>query len=145
MWQVTSTGVSPYFAPLPYHLAGTSAPPAPPATPLAPNEQGYVRVQTQSGSIRCSIAEQLVACQTSTDNWFRHSDGRRFHTISLNADGDLQWVSADLGELAGRITLECQTYAAQGWTIAATAVDITFTNGRSGRGMSVSDEDVQPF
>jgi hypothetical protein len=63
----------------------------------------------------------------------------------VSADGDFHWVNADLGALEGRVTLDYQTYSASGWTIAATSDGTTFTNVSSGHGMSVSDQDVQPF
>jgi hypothetical protein len=64
--------------PVDYSLISTSTPPAPPPIPLAPNDRGYVRVETKSGSTRCSIAAELVAGQTSADNGPRRPDGRRF-------------------------------------------------------------------
>jgi hypothetical protein len=126
-----------------YRLISTSTPPAPPA--LAPNDRGYVRVETKSGSTRCSIAADLVACQTAADNWPGRPNGQHVHTASVSADGDFHWVNADLGALEGRVTLDYQTYSASGWTIAATSDGTTFTNVRTGHGMSVSDHDVQPF
>jgi hypothetical protein len=131
--------------PVDYSLISTSTPPAPPPIPLAPNDRGYVRVETKSGSTRCSIAAELVACQTSADNGPRRPDGRRFHTASVSAQGDFHWVDADLGALEGRVTLQYLTYTAQGWTINATPDRTTFTNDRTGHGMSVGDQSVAPF
>jgi len=104
-----------------------------------------VRIETKSGSTRCSIAADLVACQTTADTWPGRPNGQHFHTASVNADGDFHWVDADLGALEGRVTLDYQTYSANGWTIAAISDGTTFTNVRSGHGMSVSDQNVQPF
>jgi hypothetical protein len=42
----------------------TSTPPAPSVAALMPNDHGYVRVESKSGNMRCSIAADLVACQT---------------------------------------------------------------------------------
>jgi hypothetical protein len=123
----------------------TSTPPVPSVVALMPNDHGYVRVESKSGNMRCSIAADLVACQTSADNWPRHADGRPFHCAGVTADGDFHWVDADLGALEGRIKMDYQTYRAQGWTISATAGETTFTNDRSGHGMVVSTADVQPF
>ena len=131
--------------PVDYSLISTSTPPAPPPIPLAPNDRGYVRVETKSGSTRCSIAAELVACQTSADNWPSRPDGRHFHTVSVSAQGDFHWVDADLGALEGRVTLQYLTYTAQGWTINATPDGTTFTNDRTGHGMSVGDQSVAPF
>ena len=87
--------------------------------PLPPNDRGYVRVETKSGSTGCSINSELVACQTSANTWPVNPSGRHFHTASVNADGDFHWLEADLGALEGRVTLDYQTYGAQGWTILA--------------------------
>lgn len=126
-----------------YSLISTSAPPAPSPIPLAPNDQGYVRIETKSGSTGCSINRELVACQTSSDNW--RSDGRLYHTASVSSGGEFHWVDADLGELQGHVTLDYQTYSAQGWTIVATSGGTKFTNDHSGHGMSVSDQKVTPL
>lgn len=127
-----------------YALISTSVPPAP-VTSLVPNDRGYVRVETKSESIGCSINTELVACQTAADNWPPGPSGRHFHTASVNANGDFNWVEADLGALEGRIVLDFQTYAAQGWTIVADSDATKFSNDRSGHGMSVSDQSVTPF
>ncbi len=109
-----------------------------------PNDHGYVRVDTMSGATGCSITTELVACQTSSDNW-RNADGRVYHTVSVSAGGEFHWVDADLGELQGRVPLGDQTYSAQGWTIVASPQDTKFTNDPSGHGMSVSDQRVTAF
>ncbi|OBB67849.1 hypothetical protein A5758_10675 [Mycobacterium sp. 852014-50255_SCH5639931] len=87
----------------------------------------------------------LVACETSSHSWPPRSDGRPFHTVSVTADGELQFVDADLGALEGKIALSPRTYWTQGWTIAATADAITFTNDHTGHGMRVSEQKVQSF
>jgi hypothetical protein len=63
-------------------------------------------VETKSGLTGCSIAAELVACQTSAGNWPSRPDGRRFHIASVSADGEFHWVDADLGALEGRVALE---------------------------------------
>ena len=123
----------------------TSTLPAPSVAALMPNDHGYVHVESKSGNVRCSIAADVVACQTSADNWPRHADGRPFHCASVTADGDFHWVDADLGALEGRITMDYKTYRAQGWTISATSGETTFTNERSGHGMVVNTAQVQAF
>ncbi|WP_142274532.1 hypothetical protein [Mycobacterium scrofulaceum] len=128
-----------------YSLISTSTAPAPPAIPLTPNAQGYVRVETKSGSIGCSVNTELVACQTAANNWPTTQGGRHYHAVSVTSDGRLHWVEADLGALEGRVTLDFQSYTAQGWTIVATPDNTKFTNDRSGHGMSVSDQSVAPF
>jgi hypothetical protein len=126
-----------------YSLISTTAPPPP--VPLTPNDRGYVRVEINSGSTGCSINAELVACQTSANNWPANPNGQHFHTASINAAGEFHWVDADLGALEGRITLGNQTYSAQGWTIVAASDGTTFTNGSTGHGMSVSDQSVRSF
>jgi hypothetical protein len=128
-----------------YSPISTSTPPPPPAIPLTPNGQGYVRVETKSGSTGCSINTELVACQTAANNWPTTPGGQHYHTVSVTANGQLHWVEADLGALEGHVTLDFQTYSAQGWTIVATPDATKFTNDRSGHGMSVSDRSVTSF
>jgi hypothetical protein len=128
-----------------YSLISTSTPPAPPASPLTPNGQGYVRVETKSGSTGCSINTEPVACQTAANNWPMTPVGRHYHSVSVTPDGQLHWVEADLGALEGRVTLDFQTYSAPGWTIVAAPDSTRFISDRSGHGMSVSDQSVVPF
>jgi hypothetical protein len=123
----------------------TATPSAPSVVALSPNEQGYIRVESKSGLVRCSFNAELVACQTSADNWARGADGQPFHVASVTSDGHFQWVKADLGALEGIVTMEHQTYGAEGWTIIATADGTKFTNDRTGHGMSVSGEAAEPF
>jgi hypothetical protein len=126
-----------------FSLVSTTAPPPP--IPLTANDRGYVRVEINSGSTGCSINTELVACQTSANNWPVNATGQHFHTASVNTAGEFHWVDADLGALEGRVTLNTQTYTAQGWTIVVTSDGTTFTNGSSGHGMSVSDQSVKSF
>lgn len=137
----TSTAVT---APQAFQLISTSTPPPPPST-LAANDHGYVRVTTASNAIGCSISAELVACETSSNSWPSRSNGQPFHTVSVDADGKLQFVDADLGALAGKVELESGTYAAQGWTVTATVDTLSFANARTGHGMRVSTQSVQSF
>ncbi len=125
-------------------LISTTTPGPPPGIPLTPNDRGYVRVETNSGSTGCSINTEIVACQTSANNWPTDPSGQHFHTASVTSAGEFHWAQADLGALEGRVTLDTQTYTAQGWTIAVTSTGTTFTNA-TGHGMSVSDQSVKPF
>jgi hypothetical protein len=124
-------------------LVSTSAAPAP--GPLTPNDRGYVRVETKSGSTKCSINTELVACRTSGDNWPVKPNGQPYHTASVTANGEFHWVDADLGALEGLVTLDYQTYTAQGWTIIANSDGTKFTNDHTGHGMTVSAQSVTPF
>jgi hypothetical protein len=128
-----------------YRLISTYTPPAPPAIPLTPNGQGYVRVETKSGSTACSINRELVACQTSANNWPITPGGQHYHAVSVTGEGQLHWVEADLGALEGRVTLDYQTYSAQGWTIVATPDGTRFTSDGTGHGMTVSTQGVTSF
>jgi hypothetical protein len=74
-----------------YSLISTSTPPPPPAIPLTPNGQGYVRVETKSGSTGCSINTELVACQPAANNWPTTPGGQHYHTVSVTANGQLHW------------------------------------------------------
>jgi hypothetical protein len=127
-----------------YHLISTSTAPTPPE-PVTPNDPGYVRVTTASQAIGCSITSDLVACETSSDNWPPRNDGQPYHTASVSSDGEFHLVDADLGALEGKVALSPRTYWAQGWTIADDTDAITFTNDRTGHGMRVSLGGVQPF
>jgi hypothetical protein len=140
------SGVSePRAIPTQYTLISTTTPPASPGIPLPPNEQGYVRVQTKSGSTSCSINAEVVACRTNANNWPIMPDGQHYHVASVNADGEFHWVNADLGLLEGKVTIDYQTYSAQGWTIVASPDGTKFINDRTGHGMSVNAQNVTPF
>jgi hypothetical protein len=129
-----------------YGLVSTStAAPPPPGTVLTPNDRGYVRVETMSGSAGCSMTTELVACENFAGDWTSTSPGQQYPAVSVSAEGDFHWVQADLGELEGSVRLGDQIYNALGWTIAAHPDATTFTNDRSGHGMSVRDQGVQPF
>lgn len=127
-----------------YGLTSTSTP-MPAIVPLPADVHGYVHVATQSSSVFCSVAVDIVACQTPADNWPRHADGHRFHCASVTADGDFHWVDADLGGLEGLIALDYRTYGAQGWRITATRGGTTFANDRTGHGMVIGTTEVVPF
>ncbi len=98
-----------------------------------------------SGAAGCSITAKLVACQSFNGGWAPSADEQSASVASIADDGQFHWVHADLGALAGRVKLGPRTYSAQGWTIVASADTTTFTNDRSGRGMSVGDSYVRPF
>jgi len=140
-----STESGPRATPSHYNLISTTPPAVPPAIPLTPNDQGYVRVQTKSGSTSCSINAELVACRTNANNWPTMPDGQHYHVASINANGEFHWVNADLGLLEGKVTMDYQTYSAEGWTIVASPDGTKFTNDRTGHGMSVDTQSVTPF
>ncbi len=125
-------------------MTSTTDASAPSAIPLPPNDRGYVRVEMKSGSTGCSITTDLVACQNFSGSW-RIGNGQPCRTVSITGDGRFQCVKADLGALQGRVTLDYQTYRAQGWRIVAGPAETGFTNDRSGHGMSVDDQRVNAF
>lgn len=141
---VATTSTTGLVVPQTYRLISTSTPPTPP-TPLIANDQGYVRVITVSQAIGCSISPELVACETSSDDWPPRGNGRPFHTVSVSADGNFQFVDADLGALAGKVELKPGTYQAQGWSVVATGDSFVFTNDRTGHGMQVSTQVARPL
>ncbi|MGA8331250.1 MAG: hypothetical protein WB777_18425 [Mycobacterium sp.] len=104
-----------------------------------------MRIETKSESTGCSVTSELVACETFSDTWRSSVDGQPCRTASVSAGGEFHCVKADLGALQGRVTLDHQTYIAQGWTIVLSSKDTTFTNDHSGHGMTVSDQSVTPF
>ncbi|MHA7666153.1 hypothetical protein [Mycolicibacterium sp. HS_4_1] len=124
-----------------YNVISTSTP----AIPLTPTREGYVRVEAMSGAAGCSITTRLVACQRFSGSWAASADGQDSPVASITDEGQFHWFHADLGALAGRVKLGPGSYSAQGWTIVASEHMTTFTNDRSGRGMSVGDRDVRPF
>ncbi len=111
---------------------------------LRPNDDGYVRIETLSKSVGCSITAELIACQRFSGVW-HDASGRVQHTVSVSTGGEMHWVEADLGELQGRVSLGFHTYGAQGWTIVAQPADNRFVNDHSGHGMTVDAERVTPF
>lgn len=123
--------------------ASTSAPLS--AVSLAANADGYVRVETVSGAAGCAITTQLVVCQRFGGSWAASVEGDHGSVASVSADGQFNWVRADLGALSGRIKLAPQTYSAQGWAVVATSDTTIFINEASGRGMLLSDNVVRPF
>ena len=72
-------------------------------------ERSRIRARgNQFGSTGCSINSELVACQTSANNWPANgngANGQHFHTASVTAAGEFHWVEANLGALEGRVTL----------------------------------------
>jgi hypothetical protein len=132
----------------PQSPAPTIALPAPSSAPpgvvtLEPNEQGYVFIETKSGKTRCQISAKEADCEAQ----FTSSpvmEGTHANGVSVTAAGAVRWVVGNLGDIPV-ITLDYQTYRAQGWTIAADSNGTRFTNDRTGHGMFVSIDRVEPF
>jgi hypothetical protein len=132
----------------------SSAPPTSPTTPasptapagaipLPPDQNGYVFIETKSGTTRCQINKDSVGCEAPFTN-SPLQDGEHANGVNLTADGTVQWVLGNLGAIP-TVTIEYKTYEAQGWTIDATAEGTRFTNNQTGHGMFVSIDKVNTF
>jgi hypothetical protein len=122
----------------------TSPPVSPPAAEvLAPQESGYVFIETKSGQTRCQLDEQSVGCEAPFTN-SPTQDGERANGVNLSADGSLRWVVGNLGDIPVK-TIDYGTYSAVGWTIEATSDGTRFTNQATKHGMFVSIDKVDSF
>jgi hypothetical protein len=131
----------------------TSPTPAPPTTPsptapagtipLKPDQSGYVFIETKSGLTRCQINKDSVGCEAPFTN-SPLEDGEHANGVSITATGSVQWVLGNLGAIP-TVTIDYETYDAQGWTITATSQGTRFTNDHTGHGMFVSIEKVNTF
>ena len=122
--------------------APTAAPP-PGAEALPPNDSGYVYIETKSGKTRCQIDEVAVGCEAQFTS-SPMQDGARANGVNLSADGSVDWVLGNLGDIPV-VTIDYRTYRAVGWTIVASSEGTRFTNDRTGHGMFVSIEKVQTY
>ena len=120
----------------------TAGPPAG-AEQLPPDESGYVFIETKSGQTRCQIDEQAVGCEAPFTNTPMR-DGVRANGVNLSADGNVEWIVGNLGDIPVE-TIDYRTYTAVGWTIVATSDGTRFTNQRTRHGMFVSIEHVDTF
>jgi hypothetical protein len=102
-----------------------------------------VFIETKSGRTRCQISSEAVGCEAQ----FTHSpvqDGVPANGVNVSADGQMKWLVGNLGDIPA-VTLDYQTYSAQGWTIAASSSGTRFSNDETGHGMFVSIESVEAF
>ncbi|SON59232.1 hypothetical protein MSIMFI_00714 [Mycobacterium simulans] len=128
-----------------------SAPPTTPASPTAPagaiplppDESGYVFIETKSGQTRCQINKDSVGCEAPFTN-SPIKDGEHANGVHITAAGSVQWILGNLGAIP-TVTIDYQTYDAQGWTIIATKDGTRFQNNGTGHGMFVSIEKVDTF
>jgi hypothetical protein len=131
----------------------TAAPPKtitpPPSTSAAPGaevlppDNGYVFIETKSGKTRCQINEDQVGCEAQFTN-SPMQDGVRANGVRLTADGTVDWIVGNLGDIPV-VTLDYRTYRALGWTIVAGEDGTRFTNDDTGHGMVVAIEGVETF
>ncbi|WP_156664803.1 hypothetical protein [Mycobacterium sp. 852002-51057_SCH5723018] len=143
----STTNPAPSTSPSPAPTTGPSGPPTPTAPagaiPLPPDHNGYVFIETKSGITRCQINKDTVGCEAPFTN-SPLQDGEHANGVSISAGGNVQWVLGNLGAIP-TVTIDYKTYAAQGWTISATAEGTRFTNDRTHHGMFVSVEKVNTF
>lgn len=111
--------------------------------PLPPDDNGYVFIETKSGRTRCQISSSQVDCEAQFTNT-PLKDGQHANGVSVSAEGTVQWVLGNLGDIPV-VTIDYLTYQAQGWTINADINGTRFTNDRSGHGMLVSVDNVDTF
>jgi hypothetical protein len=130
-------------SPAPSRPAPPSANPPAGAIPLPPDDSGRVFIATKSGLTRCQIDNDSVGCEAQFTN-SPMQDGERANGVNITASGDVQWVLGNLGDIP-TVTIDYQTYKADGWTIAATESGTRFTNEHTGHGMFVSVEKVDTF
>jgi hypothetical protein len=113
------------------------------AVPLQPDKNGYVFIETKSGVTRCQINKDTVGCEAPFTN-SPLQDGEHANGVSVTSGGSVQWVLGNLGAIP-TVTIDYKTYAAQGWTIQATADGTRFTNDQTRHGMFVSIDKVNTF
>jgi hypothetical protein len=138
------SGTEPSF-PTPRQGRPTAAPPMPstPEAEVLQPHNGYVFIQTKSGKTRCQISDTDVGCESAfTDSPVL--DGERANGVRLSADGQVQWLVGNLGDIPA-VTLDYRNYRALNWTIDASSEGTRFTNDVSGHGMVVAVEGIQTF
>ncbi|OBH08086.1 hypothetical protein A5695_26755 [Mycobacterium sp. E1747] len=126
-------------------LPTTPANPTAPAgaIPLPPDQNGYVFIETKSGTTRCQINKDTVGCEAPFTN-SPLQDGEHANGVSVDSAGKVQWVLGNLGAIP-TVQIDYKTYNAAGWTINATADGTRFTNDHTGHGMFVSLDKVNTF
>ena len=114
-----------------------------PGATLAPDESGYVFIETKSGKTRCQISRAEVGCESEFAN-APEQNGMPANGVNITAEGSMRWVVGNLGNIPA-VTLDYQTYRAVGWTIAAGSDGTRFTNDGTGHGMFINTSGVEVF
>ncbi len=130
-------------SPVPSRPAPPSATPPAGAIPLPPDDNGRVFIETKSGQTRCQIDNASVGCEAEFTNSPMQED-EHTNGVNVTANGDVKWVLGNLGDIP-TVTIDYQTYDADGWTIVANESGTRFTNQHTGHGMFVSVEKVDTF
>jgi hypothetical protein len=115
-----------------------ASPPTPSAKALTPSD-GYVYIVTRSGRTYCQITTFEVDCQAPFTNT-PFVNGMRANGVRFTADGKVEWVSGDLGDIPV-VGIDYGTYRALSWTIVATQAGTTFTHS-NGHSIFVSLDNV---
>ncbi len=128
----------------PPRTTAPSAPVSPPAAEvLPPDDSGYVFIESKSGQTRCQLDEKSVGCEAPFTNT-PMKDGVRANGVNLSADGTVEWIVGNLGDIPV-VTIDYRIYSAVGWTIDATSDGTRFTNQRTRHGMFVSIDKVETY
>lgn len=155
----TNDGIEPTVQ-TPRPSRSTPAPPSTPSTPSTPSpaptataappggetlapQNGYVFIETKSGLTRCQISTTQVNCEAQFED-APIKDGFPANGVRVTADGALDWVVGNLGDIP-TVPLDYKTYRALGWTIAASSDGTRFTNDGTKHGMLVRIEGVEAF
>ena len=112
------------------------------ATELQP-QNGYVFIETKSGSTRCQLSKQDVGCESDFTN-APVIDGEHATGVRLTPDGQIKWIVGNLGDIPV-VTLDYRKYSAVGWTIDASEAGTRISNDGSGHGMVIAVEGVKTF
>ncbi|QRZ09255.1 hypothetical protein JN086_14205 [Mycolicibacterium austroafricanum] len=119
-----------------------AAPPLPGGvTTLRPTRGGMVYIVTKSGKTRCQISDYEIGCQAP----FTHSPlvgSHRANGVKFSADGTLEWISGDLGDIPV-VPIDYRTYRALSWTINASFDGTEFIHNSTGRRVFVSIDNVR--
>jgi hypothetical protein len=102
-----------------------------------------VFIETRSGKTRCQISAGDVGCEAAFTS-APVIDGTQANGVQLTADGHMQWIVGNLGDIPV-VTIDYRTYEAVGWTVVATEQGTRFTNDRTQHGMFVSIEKVETY
>jgi hypothetical protein len=130
-------------SPTPSTPSPSNANPPAGATPLEPDPNGRVFIETKSGQTRCQIDSDSVGCEAPFTNP-PIQDGEKANGVNVTATGAVQWIAGNLGDIP-TVPIDYKTYDAVGWTIDANEEGTRFTNQHTGHGMFVSIEKVDTF
>jgi hypothetical protein len=152
---VSSRGETP---PQPTAGATPASEPTSPTTvvELSTDPERWVGVESPSGDEGCWVQAASVACSTRTgefnfptpisDENHPAGGGHPANIVTIRADGDWVWSLRNLSLVGDNVVTLVQgiTYRAHGWTIEPTREGLTVTNDKTGRGMFVSIDRVEP-